>query len=202
MCVSYFCVFFCCYLTSWLLLLLGEKKSRSLSLECRCLKAMGKNVKFCVRLVCPGNYQDRLLLTVSRRPVVASVPGEHVVSLWSYFKWTFIVKCNRVASAVTIHHDCICLIAWGICISRLKIYSLESPCRRWGFTVSFIIWKRHSDVAVCLLHIPTYFVAWSVCKHPTFQWQSTRELSPVSSYTLTVTTSWFTFYFPLHLVTD
>lgn len=103
--------------------LLGEKKSRNLTLECRCPEAMGKNVNLSVPLVCPGNYQDHFLLTVNKRPMVTSVPGEHVVSLWSFFKWTFIVTCNRVASAIAIHHGCICLIAWGICISSLKIYS-------------------------------------------------------------------------------
>ena len=43
-------------------------------MDYRCLETMGKNVNFYVPLVCPGNYQDHLLLTVNKRPMVASAP--------------------------------------------------------------------------------------------------------------------------------
>lgn len=42
-------------------------------MDCRCLETLGKNVNFCVPLVCPGNYQNHLL-TVNKRPMVASAP--------------------------------------------------------------------------------------------------------------------------------
>lgn len=90
---SYFCMFICCYLSSWSQPLLREKNKESKFVDCRCLD-LGKNVNFCAALVCPGNYQDHLLLAVNKRPMVASAPmfwGTRHISLFLWWngnlKW-------------------------------------------------------------------------------------------------------------------
>lgn len=50
----------------------GRKTKESKFMDCKCLESLDKNVNSCVPLLCPGNYQDHLLPTVNKRPMVAT----------------------------------------------------------------------------------------------------------------------------------
>lgn len=121
---------------------------------------LSNNTHFCVPWVCLGNYQNHLLFTVNKRPMVtsASIFRETYNRIIDHMSISYQTgyRISLVLAQISFHSflcvtsaKCIVSPSYVSCVRDLQfIHFLESVLKMKIYVD--LCWKRHTDIVVCL----------------------------------------------------